>query len=137
MRITDTRVYGIWEHIIQRCENPNDTNYKNYGARGIRVCEEWHNSKVFIDWAYRNGYDNTLSIDRIDVNGDYCPENCRWADLYTQRNNTRRNHVIRVFGELLTLREAADKYGVKYNTLKTRIRRGMPPDTAVMPKEVE
>lgn len=135
MCISRTRVYGIWEHIIQRCENPNDRNYKNYGGRGIQVCNEWHNSRSFISWAYENGYDNSLSIDRIDVDGNYCPENCRWADLYTQRNNTKRNHIINVFGEALTLRQAADKYGMNYDTLKTRINRGVSPNVAVGGKE--
>jgi hypothetical protein len=96
MRLSSTRIYGIWEHIIQRCENPNDRNYKNYGGRGVRVCSEWHDSKAFICWALSNGYDDSLSIDRINVDGDYEPGNCRWADLYTQRNNTKRNHVINV-----------------------------------------
>lgn len=131
MRLSSTRIYGIWEHIIQRCENPNDRNYKNYGGRGIRVCSEWHDSKTFICWALSNGYDDSLSIDRINVDGDYEPNNCRWTDLYTQRNNTKRNHVINVFGDVLTLRQAADEYGVNYNTLKTRIRRGWIPEVAV------
>ena len=135
MSISSTRVYGIWEHVIQRCENPNDTNYKNYGGRGIRVCADWHDSRRFISWALANGYNDSLSIDRINVDGDYCPENCRWADLYTQRNNTTRNHKISVFGEELTLRQTADKYGVNYDTLKTRIRRGLAPERAVKPKE--
>lgn len=126
-----TRVYGIWEHVIQRCENPNDRNYKNYGGRGIKVCAEWHDSRKFIAWAYANGYADNLSIDRIDVDGDYCPDNCRWADLYTQRNNTKRNHKITVHGEVLTLRQAADKYNLNYNTLKTRISRGVKPEIAV------
>ena len=130
-----TRVYGIWEHVIQRCENPNDTNYKNYGGRGISVCKEWHKSKAFIEWAMANGYADNLSIDRIDNNGNYCPDNCRWASVYTQRNNTSRNHYIEIDGERLTLRQAADKYGVNYMTLKTRIRRGVAPKEAVKPKE--
>ena len=129
--ISDTRVYGIWEHIIQRCENPNDRNYKNYGARGIKVCKEWHNSAAFISWALENGYADNLSIDRIDNDGDYCPQNCRWADLDTQRNNTSRNHYIDVFGERITLKQAATKYGVNYWTLKTRIRRGVEPERAI------
>ena len=131
MCMSYSRVYGIWEHVIQRCENPNDRNFKNYGGRGVKVCEKWHDSREFISWAYANGYADNLSIDRIDVNGDYSPDNCRWADLYTQRNNTTRNHKIEVYGETLTLRQAADKYGMNYNTLKTRIRRGVKPEDAI------
>ena len=132
MCMSRTRLYGIWEHVLQRCENPNDRNYKNYGGRGIRVCDEWHNSRSFMEWALKNGYSDSLSIDRIDVDGDYCPENCRWADLYTQRNNTKRNHFINVYGDRLTLRQAADRYEVNYNTLKTRIRRGIQPEAAIV-----
>ena len=131
MNRSRTRLYGIWEHIIQRCENPKDRSYKNYGARGVHVCAEWHNSNTFIEWALQNGYNDSLSIDRVDVDGFYCPENCRWADLYTQRNNTRRNHKISILGETLTLRQAADKYAINYDTLKTRIRRGVIPEAAV------
>lgn len=131
MNISSTRLYGIWEHIIQRCENPNDRNYKNYGGRGIGVCDAWHNSKEFMSWALANGYNDSLSIDRIDVDGDYHPENCRWADMYTQRNNTKRNHRITIEGKEFTLRQAADQYGINYNTLKTRIRRGVKPEMAV------
>lgn len=130
-RISETRVYGIWEHMLQRCENPNDRNYKNYGARGISVCEAWHSSKTFIAWAYENGYSAELTLDRIDNDGNYCPENCRWADISTQRNNTSRNHIIVVNGEQLTLKQASEKYGVNYWTLKTRIRRGVEPEKAV------
>ena len=133
--ISKTRVYGIWEHIIQRCENPNDINYKNYGGRGISVCNEWKKSENFIDWAMNNGYAEHLSIDRIDNNGNYCPENCRWADISTQRNNTSRNHWIVVRGERLTLKQASEKFGINYWTLKTRIRRGLSPDEAIIPKE--
>ena len=130
-RTSETRVYCIWEHMIQRCENPNDRNYKNYGGRGISVCQEWHKSKNFISWAFENGYAENLTLDRINNDGDYCPDNCRWADSDTQRNNTSRNHFIEVGGERLTLKQAADKYGVNYMTLKTRISRGVEPSEAV------
>lgn len=130
-RTSETRVYGIWEHMIQRCENPNDRNYKNYGARGISVCQDWHKSKSFIAWAYGNGYSDNLTLDRIDNDGNYCPENCRWADLNTQRNNTSRNHYIEVAGERLTLKQASEKYEINYMTLKTRISRGVDHNRAV------
>lgn len=84
------RIYKIWQGMRQRCNNPNDKDYMLYGGRGIKVCPEWDcDAEPFILWSLENGYADNLSIDRINTNGDYCPENCRWATSTQQIRNRR------------------------------------------------
>lgn len=91
------RIYNIYNGIIQRCFNPKATGYENYGGRGITVCDEWKRDRqAFFNWAMANGYANELSIDRIDVDGNYCPQNCRWATAHEQRINQRRMKIKEV-----------------------------------------
>lgn len=87
------RLYVIWSNMRQRCSDKNLNSYKNYGGRGIRVCKEWKDSyQAFKDWALSNGYSDSLTLDRIDNDGDYTPENCRWTTMLIQRHNQRRLH---------------------------------------------
>ena len=92
----NTRLYSVWNTMKYRCENKNAKEYKYYGGRGITVCDEWRNSfEAFYNWAINNGYDSTqkrgvCTIDRINVNGNYEPSNCRWVNMKVQRNNQRK-----------------------------------------------
>ena len=123
-----SRLYKCWQGMKSRCEYKKDNNYHNYGARGISVCNEWSNSYIsFRNWAVNNGYKNTLTLDRIDVNGNYEPLNCRWATDEIQQNNRRNNVYIEYNGEKLTLRQIAKKYsepkGISYKTLWGRYKK--------------
>lgn len=86
-------LFGMWQTMKGRCENPKRSNYHNYGGRGIRVCEEWHEASSFVKWALENGYKKGLQLDRIDNNGHYCPENCHFVTP-KQNNRNRRNTVL-------------------------------------------
>lgn len=118
-----TRLYHIWMGMRARCSNPNLHDYPNYGGRGIKVCEEWKNSfEAFRDWANNNGYADKLSLDRIDVNGDYCPSNCKWATMVEQQRNRQSTERYEYLGKMRTLAEISEMTGINYNTLFNRIK---------------
>jgi hypothetical protein len=123
--LSGTRIENIYRCIISRCFNPANPSYKYYGGRGIYVCEEWSGGSGFINfysWAQINGYDRFLSIDRIDNNKGYSPENCRWITHKGQMNNMSRNHYISHNGLILTISEWADHLGVKYKRIEYLLR---------------
>lgn len=119
-----SRLHNIWHGMKQRCLNKNATGYNNYGGRGISICKEWLQYRNFKEWSLNNGYNDTLSIDRIDTNGNYEPNNCRFVDSFVQLNNTTRNVKVEFNGVLLTIGELARISGVNYRTLHNRIVRG-------------
>jgi hypothetical protein len=111
--------------MIARCENPNSEYYYAYGGRGIRVCAEWRNNPTaFYQWSIWHGYDDSLSIDRIDNDGNYCPDNCRWATRTEQANNTSRNHMIEYNGKNKTLTKLAKEFGIDPKALSWRLELG-------------
>lgn len=120
--LTDSRLFIIWANIKARCYNKNNPSYKNYGNRGIKMYQEWLNDFMnFYNWAITNGYKENLTIDRIDVNGNYEPNNCRWITNKEQQNNRRNNHYVTYNNETHTLAEWAKITNIKYSTLERRL----------------
>lgn len=120
-----TKIYYVYYGIKDRCYNKKAKAYKNYGDKGIKVCDEWLDGFInFYNWAIANGYKEGLTIDRIDSNGNYEPSNCRWVDRIIQNNNTNRNHYITYNGEAKTISEWARYLGMNRQTLQGRLRNG-------------
>lgn len=118
------RLYETWKNMRRRCNDPANKRYEQYGGRGIKVCSEWDEYLPFRSWAMSSGYSEELTIDRIDVDGDYCPENCRWATLTEQMNNMTTNRNIMYNGETRTMSEWAREFGITYGAMNHRIQRG-------------
>lgn len=119
-----TRLYRIYNNMKNRCCNKKHRDFQYYGGRGVTVCDEWLDDfTTFYDWAMKNGYKDNLTLDRIDVNGDYEPSNCRWTTPKEQANNTRNNVCLTYNGETKTLHQWADTLGLKYACLYSRYRR--------------
>lgn len=121
---TGTRLYRIWKGMKNRCLNSSIKDYIHYGGRGIKVCDEWlNNFIIFKDWAMRNGYTDELTIDRIDVNGNYEPSNCRWITDKEQKRNKRNNHLLTINNETHCIAEWMEKLNVSRQYL-LKIERG-------------
>lgn len=118
------RLYWTWLNMIRRCEDSKAPDYYRYGALGISVCEEWHDLPTFLEWANSHGWGEGLTIDRIDNSGNYCPENCRWADRYTQSNNKRNSVVLEFNSKKQTVANWARELNVSPNVLYSRIKAG-------------
>ena len=122
-----TKIYGVYRAMVERCTKPQNKSFKNYGGRGIAVCDEWLKDRErFFNWAMANGYKEGLQIDRIDVNGNYCPENCRFATNKVNANNLRKNIKLEFGGETHTLSEWAEITGISYITIYQRFKEGKP-----------
>lgn len=124
-KVDRDRIRRIYKGMKERCYNTGNRQYLNYGGRGVKICNSWlRNFEAFYIWALRHGYSPSLSIERINVNGNYSPVNCIWADKYVQANNTRRNHRIEYMGQNKTISEWAHEIGINPNTLYYRLKRG-------------
>ena len=126
------RMYATWNNMRQRCENPNRDDYKWYGAKGISVCNAWKDYANFQAWAKESGYDNSLTIDRIDPTKNYEPNNCRWIPFHEQRENTSQTRKITINGRTQSLKAWCLEYGINYDMVIMRVHRGMDDVSALL-----
>jgi hypothetical protein len=134
-RSTGTRLHGIWGDMKNRCNNPRHKGFKNYGGRGIKICEDWQKDfSIFKVWAIANGYSETLKIERINNDGNYEPDNCKWATDLEQSFNKRTTRQIILFGETLNLLQAEQKYGISRDIIRSRINAGWDEIDVINPK---
>lgn len=127
-----TSLYEVWKSIKQRCLNPQSKAYKNYGGRGICICDEWKNNfENFYKWSISNGYTKGLTIDRIDNNSNYSPQNCRWVTRLQQANNKRNTIYLTINNKTDSLSNWLRVYNVNRSTYMTRIKYGKTPEQAL------
>lgn len=127
-------LYRVWSYMRQRCQNPNNTSYHSYGGRGIKVCQEWEENPLeFIKWGLANGYEPDLTLERINNDGDYCPENCRFATKLEQNQNTQKAARVEAFGETKSYRAWSRdvRCVVPWYTLRERILKGVDAEKAI------
>lgn len=130
--MSQDRIHNIWRGMKQRCMDPNFHGFREYGGRGITVCPEWAESfEAFRDWALANGYQDDLTIDRIDNDGPYSPDNCQWITNKVQQSNRRNNRLLTYDGRTQTLAQWAEETGIGWGTIAARIRSGWSVDRAL------
>lgn len=129
-----TRLYQIWKSMRERCNTPTSSNYKRYGGKGIKICKEWDDFAVFREWAMSHGYADKLTIDRIDSNKDYCPDNCRWATYLEQAQHLSHTKIIEYDGERLSVAAWGRKLGIKPATIHWRLSKGWSVERALTTK---
>lgn len=132
-----TRLYSVWKAMRQRCMNPKNSEFPNYGGRGITVCSEWDDFANFREWANTHGYSDSLFIDRIEGSRGYSPDNCRWATMKEQVRNRRNTFRAELNGEVRPVAEWAEILGLPYTTCAMRARRGIPLDAPYAPMRKE
>lgn len=131
LSFSEKRIKQIYEGMRQRCRYPKCHGYEHYGGRGIDVCDEWKKGwRIFYLWAINNGYSDELTLDRIDVNGNYSPENCRWATKKEQANNTTRNVMITYRGKTQNLSQWCEELGLNRSRINYRLCCGLSPEEA-------
>lgn len=135
MAISDTRIYSIWSNMKRRCRDKNNNHYHNYGGRGITYCEEWEKSTTFIKWAMENGYRDDLTLDRINNDGNYEPDNCRWTTWEVQSSNKVTTVYITYKGITHTIKDWGKITKLPYSTISYRYNRNLPPEEILAPKQ--
>lgn len=132
-KMSNTRLYNIWQGAKQRCYYHKHKSYNEYGGRGIKICDEWLTDfTVFYDWAITNGYSDNLTLDRIDVNGNYEPNNCRWVTISDQSRNKRDNVLITLNGETRILKDWCEFLNIPISSYYYRIHKGMSCEEALL-----
>lgn len=133
--LSKTRLRYIYDDMKSRCYNKKNPGYKNYGNRGIKICNEWLNCfETFYNWSINNGYKEDLTIDRINNDGNYEPSNCKWSTKLEQVRNRRNTVLLTYKNETKTIKEWAEEYNIKFVTLKTRVNRGWDIEKALKEK---
>lgn len=122
-----TRLYSIWSSMKARCETKTNGSYKNYGAKGIKVCEPWRDFSIFKDWALSNGYEDSLTIERMDIKGNYEPSNCKWVTMKEQQNNRSNTTFVMYNNESKPISAWCDELGLDYELISGRYRNGIKP----------
>lgn len=129
LKTKNDRMYNIWKLMVGRCTNPNWKNWftkTHYYDKGIKVCDDWLDFDIFYEWAMANGYNDSLSIDRINPDGNYEPSNCRWIPLNMNKGLAHKSPklFIEYQGKRISIKEASQEYDISYATLYSRIKRG-------------
>jgi hypothetical protein len=119
-----SKLYHVWDSMKQRCNNPNNKSYMDYGGKGVKVCSDWNDYKTFYDWAISNGYQEGLTIERINNTEGYKPSNCKWIKKSMQASNRRNNHYLSFRGKKMTVTEWGNELGINPKNILTRLRRG-------------
>ncbi len=129
-----TKIYDVYKQMLRRCYEPSCKDYKNWGARGIKVCRAWRTDIAsFMAWAKASGYRANVTIERKNVNGNYTPRNCTWIDNRDQARNRTNHHILNYNGESHSVTEWGRKLGIKYTTIQSRLRYGFPIERVLTP----